>query len=367
MKASVRRKKSKKQLKPKVEVNMAKEVTKEQELHLDEVLLDNIGIVTEVAVKRTLDKTNKTLASFISDAQTKIDGFFSGRPVYEFKFADSDAEPTKLSNRVSPILPRLMVNAKLGMNTLLVGPAGCGKTTLAHQLSEALKVNFGTVCLTAGASETWLFGRQTPTGFVEGMFSKIYREGGVFLADEMDAADANLLLSINTALSHDEMLNPMNGEVIKKHENFVFIGAANTNGKGSTHLYTGRSRLDAATLDRMVVIKVDYDCTLEKELCPQTVIYTLLNDIRASFKSQGYDEFISTRAFVSTYKQWKAGISPKEIFESLSSNWSEAAQKVASQKAATFLSSKQVEGKNIMLTQIMLPNGSLVTQNRAGK
>src|SRR5690606_21217556 len=236
-----------------------------------------------------------------------------------------DLEPAKLSGRASPHLPRLLVNAGLKLNTLLVGPAGCGRTTAAYQLAEALNLPFGSVCLTAGASETWLFGRQTPTGFVEGPFSKAYREGGVVLADEIDAADANLLLSINTALSHHEMLNPMSGEVIKKHEKFVFVAAANTNGKGSDHLYTGRSRLDAAPLDRFIIIKVDYDADLERELLSghvhSTAFRNFLNKTSQRLQTEGYDEFISTRAYDYTCRQLKAGVAPELIKDSLISKW----------------------------------------------
>lgn len=208
----------------------------------------------------------------------------------------------------------------------MVGPAGCGKTTTAEQVAKALKLQFGTICFTAGASETWLFGRQTPNGFVEGIFSKIYREGGVFLADEMDAADANLMLSINTALSHDCMLNPMSGELIKKHKDFIFIGAANTKGKGATHVYTGRSRLDAATLDRFAVVFVDYDQKLEGTICPDELIKQTLWSIRRELASQECEEFVSTRAFVFAQKKLKANVSRSNIVRQIMAPWGEAAK-----------------------------------------
>lgn len=156
-------------------------------------------------------------------------------------------------------IDELVLYSKLGMNILLVGPAGCGKSTSAKQLSEILGLQFGATCLTAGASETWLFGRQTPNGFVEGAFSKLYREGGVFLADEIDAADPNLLLSINTALANGILFNPISGKSFERHKDFIFLGAANTFGLGADDKYTGRMRLDAATLDRFIIIDVDYD------------------------------------------------------------------------------------------------------------
>lgn len=288
---------------------------------------DHIAQMTKMAIETSLRKQGKMFEDFFADAQTKMNTAIDERPVMLIQIDNADM--VEIQQRPSASLPRLIVNAKIGLYSMLIGPAGCGKTTAAAQLAEALGLQFGSVCLTAGASETWLFGRQTPAGFVEGPFSKIYREGGVFLADEMDAADANLMLSINTALSHSTMLNPMNGEMIQKHKDFVFVGAANTNGKGSTHIYTGRSRLDAATMDRMVVISVDYDSNLEAELCPELPLANLLTQLRSELRSGNLDEFISSRAFSFCYRQFKAGISRQEILDSLIATWGDLACRTA--------------------------------------
>lgn len=286
---------------------------------LSKVVQDSLGGM----VKTELD-------SFKSEIRKEVNSLTESMPVLEVKVGDVK-KPTKLSTKANPLLPRLIVNSKLGLYTMLVGPAGCGKTTLANQLAEALKTQFGAVCLTAGASETWLFGRQTANGFVEGPFAKLYKEGGVFLADEMDAADANLLLSMNTALSHDEFINPMNGELMKKHKDFVFVGAANTNGKGANHIYTGRARLDAATLDRFIILDMNYDGHLEKTLCSDDNIRNFLNDLRSRLEKKQLDEFISTRAYKNMDMMHKAGIPYRELVDSLISNWSDVAKKEAEQ------------------------------------
>lgn len=304
----------------------------------------SISSLADQVVAQSLKQASDRFEEFRNEVNEKVNAMLVGRPVLHVQI--NEGEIKQLSKRAAAILPRLLVNAKLGLNSLMVGPAGCGKTTAAHQVAEALGLQFGSVCLTAGASETWLFGRQTPTGFVEGMFSKIYREGGVFLADEMDAADANLLLSINTALSHNEMLNPMNGEVIKKHKDFIFIGAGNTNGKGSNHLYTGRSRLDAATLDRFIVLMVDYDRDLEKELCKHSELFQFLSSTRGGLRQEGYDEFISTRAFAYCATQFEAGVNPEDIMKSLVANWGDSAKGVAEKSfKASFVSEKSGKAK----------------------
>ncbi len=299
----------------------------DQELkNISQSISDSFAQIAE----RSTQAAKETIEAWGSDFKARLESELKAAkanlPTLTVKIGDKSE--VKLSRQASPYLERLIVNAKLGLHSMLVGPAGCGKTSMSEQLAEALSLPFYSVCLTAGASETWLFGRQTPNGFVEGPFSKAYRNGGVFLADEMDAADANLLLSINTALSHHELSNPMSGETIKRHKDFVFIAAANTNGKGATHVYTGRSRLDAATLDRFVIITVDYDLEVESLVCPDKRIVKFLLDVRKELKDASQDEFISTRAFKNTYLQMQAGTSIEAIKNSLTANWGDAAREL---------------------------------------
>ena len=240
--------------------------------------------------------------------------------VVSFKVNDKE-----LVDKVSdphPLLAKLVNLLKSGVNVLLVGPAGCGKTMLGDQASKVLGLNFGHLCFSAGVSETWLYGRQLPTGFVEGEFSKLYREGGVFLADEMDAADANLLLSINTALANGIMYNPISGVKYSRHKNFHFIGAANTFGKGQNSAYAGRNRLDATTLDRFISIPVEYLPEIEEKICP---VQDLLDNLRALReivnKSNGSD-VISYRAFNKAMTLFHLGYNTEEIKNMLTSSWS---------------------------------------------
>ncbi len=232
-----------------------------------------------------------------------------------------------LSSEAHPLLGRLLVNAKSGENSLLIGPAGCGKTSLAKQLAEALGRSFSYVCATAGASETWLFGRQTPTGFVEGGFSKAYRNGGVFLEDEYDAADANFQLAINTAIDSDSFYNPISGEIIPKHKDFVFIAASNTYCRGANAQYTGRNRQDAAALTRFIKIEMDYSAALESRVCPDADLLEKLWNARKALKEASSLEIISTRCIRQAYVQKTNGVTETDIFTSLTCGWPKDAVK----------------------------------------
>lgn len=264
------------------------------------------------------DRQAKTLMNSVKEELAKIE-----RPLPQVLKVNVNGIKVDLKKPASPVLPRLIANAKLGLNSLLVGPAGCGKSIAAEQLSESLSLPFGQICFTAGASETWIFGRQTPTGFIEGTFSKLYKGGGVFLGDELDAADANMMLSINTALANGHLYNPISGELIKRHKDFHFVGCANTFGRGGDNVYTGRSRLDGATLNRFVMLEVEYCSKIEKLVCPDDELRKQLQAARKKLASLKASEIISTRSLDQCFKQKQAGIPRAEILKSLTLGWPE--------------------------------------------
>jgi AAA domain (dynein-related subfamily) len=172
-------------------------------------------------------------------------------------------EAKKGQHKAVPYVEAL-VNA--GVPCMLVGPTQAGKGFLSKNIAENRGLQYGSVPLSAGTSISWLFGRNMPRGFVGTDLIRCYENGGVFLLDEMDAADSNLLIGINDALSNGELSNPVVDQRIKKHENFISLAAANTWGLGADADYTGRERLDMATLERwrMGRVKVDYDRGLQE-------------------------------------------------------------------------------------------------------
>lgn len=290
---------------------------------------------------------SETLNDKLSAMQAQIDSFQMPRPL-EIKI--NDLPEIKLEQNSCAILEDLLRAAYTRQNAYIFGPAGCGKTTAAKQVAQAMGLNFGYICLTAGASETWLFGRNTPNGFIEGEFSKIYKNGGVFLADEMDAADSNLLIALNTAIDSNQLLNPMSGETITRHKDFVFIGAGNTNGLGATGNYNGRSRLDASTLSRFVFFEMNYDEKLEAVLCLDKNIYQALIKTREYLQGRKSENFITTRDFIKLSKMQAAGSSYDFCLKSLTCNFSE----VEKDEVKKFWQFKK-EKKQKVMTQDEIP------------
>ena len=174
---------------------------------------------------------------------------------------------------------------------LLEGEAGVGKTTIAKQLASDLNLKFSTTALTKQTSMNALLGFISVNGdYVPSQFRRAIEEGHLFLLDEINAADANTLLCMNS-LENGYIAFP--DEVIQVHHNFRLIAAGNPNEEGA--LYTGRSKLDFSTEDRFHTIHLDRDPELEAELT-SLEIAAEANILRNFLKSQGSTIQVTMRA-----------------------------------------------------------------------
>jgi len=162
-------------------------------------------------------------------------------------------------------LEQLINYSLLRLSPLLVGMAGTGKTHAGEQVATALDLPFYAISVGAQTTKTDIMGYMSAGGeYVGTHFRQAYEHGGVFLMDEIDAGNANVLITINAALSNGLAAFP--DKMIKKHDDFVFIASANTFGNGANRQYVGRNQLDAATLDRFAIIEWFIDDELEESL-----------------------------------------------------------------------------------------------------
>ena len=175
-------------------------------------------------------------------------------------------------------------------NLMLVGPAGTGKTTLARDFARALARPFAFLSLSEGVSESAIWGRTLPDAqgvwrFLPAAFYRTYTTGGVFLLDEFDSADSNLLTSINAALANGALANPFDpeSEPVTRHPDCLIVCACNTYGTGSDRVYVGRNALDGATLDRFVLAQlwIDYDERLEQRLAESVLTQAQADELRS--------------------------------------------------------------------------------------
>ena len=252
---------------------------------------------------------------------------------------DGDKPPVKIAGRTHPVFEKTLRLVRAGLNVLLVGPAGCGKTTLAHQLAQALKRRFGTLHCTSGASESQLTGWLLPVGegkagtftYVASEFVELY-EGGdsVFLLDEIDAADPNMLLVINSALSNGSVHIPQRHDnpEVKRGKNVAVIAAANTFGTGADAVYAGRNQLDGATLDRFYVIEMGYDEALEEDfvIAAEAVsgvrdLFTWVRNLRRAATQHRLRRVVSTRMIQKGIAALTSGIDVTQIRRDLLAGW----------------------------------------------
>lgn len=154
-------------------------------------------------------------------------------------------------------------------NVLMVGPAGTGKSHIAHQAADALGFEFYSISLTPQTPASAITGYMTATGeYIKTAFRQAFEHGGVFLFDEVDNGHPSTLGIINSALANGTMAFP--DGMVKRHPDFRCVASANTYGRGPDRAYVGRQALDAAFMDRFTVLTVDVDEALEEALCLAT-------------------------------------------------------------------------------------------------
>ena len=123
--------------------------------------------------------------------------------------------------------------------------------------------------------------------------------------DEIDAMDGNVLLSLNTALANGYCAVPNRPKkpLAEKHQDFVVIATANTHGKGSNRVYSGRNQLDEASMSRFRIgmIEVYYDRTLEITLCPDEELRNILWAIREDIEKNSLRRVMDTRFMEDAY------------------------------------------------------------------
>lgn len=246
---------------------------------------------------------------------------------------------------VAPIIRKIGAGIR---NIYLCGPAGTGKSTIPKTIAEALGKRFGGQSFSPDMNSAALIGGPTVSGgWNEPAFIDFFENGGVYLFDELDAADPSIVLVLNEALANGYLYIPRHPDhsrrIIRRHEDCVIFAAANTWGNGPTAEYVGRSQLDAAFVNRFALAKhfIGYDQNIERRIMglpevnidppvsfdppadSETVLKRLwrIRDDIATYKIR---RVCGTREVAAAAKLSAAGFSEREIIEALSIDWTEA-------------------------------------------
>lgn len=234
------------------------------------------------------------------------------RPVIEVKVGQAD--PVRVEGPSHQILPDLLKLAGARIHTYLAGTPGTGKSHVCHQAADALGLPFAAVSCHPQMTAVALFGYMNATGdYVRTPFREMYEHGGLFLLDEIDNGNAAILAGMNQALSNGTCA--FADGMVKRHEDFVLVAAANTWGRGATSQFVGRVAIDAATLDRFFRLEMTIDESLERDL---TLPYftsgqacddwlATVRQYRRNVESAGLKVFITPRAAIDGAKALRAG------------------------------------------------------------
>lgn len=151
------------------------------------------------------------------------------------------------------------------VNTLLLGPTGCGKTEMVSNLAKTLHLpltifDMGTmsdpIMSLVGTHAIKVKGGFTSSEFIKSRFSEVIKHPGIILLDELSRASAtanNLLfpcLDFRKELSMEYCFDDC--QPVKVNKECVFIATANLGSQ-----YTGTHRLDRALIDRFMLIEID--------------------------------------------------------------------------------------------------------------
>jgi len=146
-----------------------------------------------------------------------------------------------------------------GLFVIIIGPKGTGKTTLVREYAIRKSKNLQSINFSLRTRESHLVGSKTLTdgniGFDEGILVKSMKEGNILYLDEINAAEADVLLRLDEALDDRRqlILKESSGEIIKAKDSWFVISTINP----LTHV--GTKELPPQILSRFPVrVRLDY-------------------------------------------------------------------------------------------------------------
>lgn len=120
-----------------------------------------------------------------------------------------------------------------GLFVLIIGPKGTGKTSLVRDFAKNKSMNLESINFSLRTRESHLVGTKTLTdgtvSFDEGILVKSMKEGDMLYLDEINSAEADVLLRLDEALDDRRqiVLKESAGEIIKAKENWFVVATIN--------------------------------------------------------------------------------------------------------------------------------------------
>lgn len=198
--------------------------------------------------------------------------------------------PTEISNTAERI-----ISSETFFPFILYGETGVGKTYPIMQVCARLNRECFRVNLSKRSNEDNLIGgfrlENGSTFYEKGPVVLAMERGGVLLLDELDAADPEEVLCLQSVLEgNGYYIKAINEQIIPK-EGFTIIATANTKGLGDdTGKYIGTNILNEAFLERFITLF--------------TVHYPSLQTEEAILKSHASELGLDCEKFIERLVNW---------------------------------------------------------------
>ena len=224
-----------------------------------------------------------------------------------------------------------------GLFVLVIGPKGTGKTSLVREYAKQRSIDLESINFSLRTRESHLVGTKNLNegniGFDEGILVKSMKDGNMLYLDEINAAEADVLLRLDEALDDRRqiVLKESDGSVVKAKNSWFVVATINP----LTHV--GTKELPPQLLSRFPVrIRLDYPSEdVELEIIKRHVKNSkdseilqglkLANTLRQAAAVEELYYSPSLRETIAYAKLLEGGISTKQaaeiVFGNVYSQW----------------------------------------------
>ena len=284
------------------ELKKYEEIQKEKEARINKEINLNSSISTlEQAMAKVFIEAKKDLIKeeltdkIFEQAKQKIEeeyGTIYKKTVLETEDKEIDFGDEVLHEKFDTILKFVKQNEPV----FLVGEAGTGKNYICKQVAKALGLKF--YFSNAVTQEYKLTGFTDAMGkYQESEFYKAFKNGGLFMKDEIDASIPEVLVILNAAIANRYFDFPAPIGYVEAHPDFRVVAAGNTIGQGASYTYVGRNQLDGASLDRFAMVNIDYDINIETRCANNDIeLVNFIREVRRVAKERKIMLIVSYRS-----------------------------------------------------------------------
>jgi len=262
---------------------------------------ENIGSSLDVLGRALAGIVAQTQAENIekdimSQVQKSVKEFIAKEygPIERKIIVDLNGAKKELTGVLHKQFDKVLGMVSKNIPVFLVGPAGSGKNVLCKQIAVAMGLKF--YFTNAVTQEYKLTGFTDAQGkYQETQFYKAFKNGGLFMLDEMDASIPEVLNILNAAIANRYFDFPAPIGYVEAHPDFRVVAAGNTTGHGADYQYVGRNQLDAASLNRFIPVPIDYCVEIENACAGDVELADFCRQFRRAAKGAGISVIVSYR------------------------------------------------------------------------